>query len=154
MRVTSTGIKEGHWEKKFGKHGHDFIDGIPALSVPFAIHHPPERTKSFALILKDNDAVAVAGFPWIHWLAANIEHENVAEDESRTTHDFVQGRNSWGINFYGGMTPPDKPHRYDLHIYALDKILDLQDGFGEEDLEKAMAGHIHDSYILSAMYEN
>ena len=52
------------------------------------------------------------------------------------------------------MTPPDKPHQYDLHLYALDKELALANGFSEEELEKAMAGHILDSYILSAMYEN
>lgn len=154
MRVTSDGIKDGHWEKKFGKYGKDFVDGVSALSVPFAIHHPPENTVAFAVMLKDNDAVAVAGHPWIHWLVANLEHENVAEDESRNNPNLLQGQNSWGFNYYGGMEPPNAPHRYDLHVYALDRELDLDLGFNEQEMETAMAGHILDSYILSAMYHN
>ena len=52
----------------------------------------------------------------------------------------MQGRNSWtSIQggeqstelscYYGGMTPPDKPHIYELHVYALDKMLDLERAF-------------------------
>ena len=52
------------------------------------------------------------------------------------------------------MTPPDRPHRYDLHIYALDDNLPLKEGFTHQELKKAMDGHILDSYTLSAMYRN
>lgn len=154
MRVTSTGIQDGHWELKYGKHGKDFIDGVPALSVPFAIHNRPEQTKSYAIILKDDDAVKVVGFPWIHWLVANLGYDNVAEGESRSDNDFIQGKNSWGFNYYGGMMPPDRPHRYDLHVYALDAPLPLAEGFDETELRAAMKGHILEEYTLSAMYRN
>lgn len=154
MRVTSTGIKEGRWEKKYGKYGKDFIDNIPSLSIPFAIQNPPEGTKSYAVVLRDNDAVAVSGKPWIHWLIANLGYENVAEGESRSENAFLQGRNSWGFNYYGGMTPPDAPHKYDLHVYALNRELPLHSGFGILELEETMQGHILESYILSAVYDN
>lgn len=154
MRVTSIGIQDGHWEKKFGKYGREFADNVPALSVPFAVHNPPEGTKSYALALIDEDAVEVVGHPWIHWLAANIDYANIGENESRESNAFIQGRNSWGQDFYGGMTPPDRPHRYDLHIYALDDNLPLKEGFTHQELKKAMDGHILDSYTLSAMYRN
>lgn len=154
MRVTSTGIKDGYWERKYGKFGKDIINGIPALSVPFAIHNPPEKTISYAVVLKDNDAFAVAGYPWIHWLIANLNYENVAENESRSTNAFLQGRNSWGDNYYGGMAPPNAPHRYDLHVYALDVELPLEEGFTEDDLYKAMEGHVLHEYTLSGMYNN
>lgn len=154
MKVTSTGIQDGHWEKKYGKYGTDFIDGVASLSVPFAIHNPPQATKSFAVVLIDYDAVKVAGYPWVHWLIANLNYENVAEGESRSDNAFVQGRNSWGSNYYGGMMPPDAPHNYELHVFALDSELPLQEGFSHQDLKKAMDGHILNAYKLSAMYRN
>ena len=154
MKVTSTGIQNGHWEKKYGKYGKDFVDGVPSLSVPFAIHNPPEGTKSFAAVLIDFDAVKVAGHPWVHWLIAHLNYENVAEGESRADNAFIQGKNSWGSNYYGGMMPPDAPHSYELHIYALDAVPDLQPGFTHEALKKAMDGHILNAYKLTAMYRN
>lgn len=62
------------------------------------------------------------------------------ENESQTTTDFVQGVNSWISmqdgnqskelsSFYGGMAPPDAPHLYEIHGYALDTVLDLENGF-------------------------
>lgn len=154
MRVTSIAIKDGMWERKYGKFGRDFIDDVPVLSIPFAIHNQPPKTKSFAVALIDDDAVAVAGHPWTHWLIANLKYENVGENESQQDNAFVQGKNSWGVDYYGGMAPPNAPHQYDLHIYALDSELSLKGGFTLEDLKKAMEGHILDSYKLSAMYSN
>ena len=152
MRVTSTGIQDGHWEKKYGKYGRDFIDGIPALSIPFAIHNPPQGTKSFAAVLIDYDAEKVAGHPWVHWLVANLGYDNVGAGESRSANAFIQGQNSWGQNYYGGMTPPDAPHQYELHIYALDEDLPLAAGFTYPELKKAMEGHILGSYTLSLIH--
>lgn len=154
MKVTSTAIKGGMWERKYGKFGKEFIDYVPVLSIPFAIHNPPQKIKSFAAALIDDDAVAVCGHPWIHWLIANLKHENVGENESQYNETFVQGKNSWGVDYYGGMAPPNAPHRYDMHVYALDIELVLNTGFTHEDLKKAMKGHILESYTLSAMYSN
>ena len=57
-------------------------------------------------------------------------------------------------SYYGGMTPPDKPHIYELHVYALDKILDVKRGFLLNELYRAMDGHILDEYTLKGIYEN
>ncbi len=65
----------------------------------------------------------------------------------------MQGRNIWtsvqggGQSaelscFYGGMTPPDKPHIYEFHVYALDRMLDLEKGFLLNELYREMDGHI------------
>lgn len=154
MIVTSSGIKDGYWEKKYGKYGYDFISGTPSLSVPFRIQNSPKETKSFAVILKDDDAVAVAGHSWIHWLIANLKKENILPDESRTSQDFIQGCNSRGENYYEGMMPPNAPHNYDLYVYALDCDLDLKSGFSEAELLKAMAGHILDKAVITGKYNN
>ena len=47
---------------------------------------------------------------------------------------------------------PNTTHRYDLHVYALDTTLELQQGFSIEDLYRAMGEHILDSFTLSGKY--
>lgn len=154
MIVTSNGIRDGVIADKYGKRGTYFIDGIPALSLPFNILSAPENTKSFAVILKDNDAIAVAGYPWIHWLLSNLQQNEIPENASRNNPNLTQGENSWKQNYYGGMTPPNAPHRYDLSVYALDIALPLKTGFTEADLVAMMDEHILDEFTLSGFYSN
>lgn len=154
MRVYSTGINKGFIDDKYGKRGKDFEKDIPVLSFPFTITEEPEGTVSYALVLEDEDAIPVVGYSWIHWMAANITQKDIPENYSKTAQNIIQGENSWGVNGYGGMTPPDAPHRYDLHIYALDCLLDLKNGFNVADLYRAMGEHILDSFTLSARYNN
>lgn len=166
MIVTSTGIIEGVIHDQYGGRGFQFNENsIPNYSLPFKIEEAPQGTVSFAVILEDKDAYPVTGgFVWIHWLAANITRSELNENESQTAHDFIQGCNSWtSIQgnqqskelscFYGGMTPPDQAHLYELHIYALDKMLDLKNGFFLNELSRKMEGHILDQYTLKGAYE-
>lgn len=167
MTVTSTGIKNGVIDTKYGKHGENFNkNGMPTYSLPFKIEDAPENTVSYALVLEDKDAFPVSGgFSWIHWTAANITRTEVFENESQTATDFVQGLNSWISiqggqqskelsSFYGGMAPPDATHTYELHVYALDTTLDLKKGFNMNDLYKKMDGHILEKYTLKGTYNN
>lgn len=136
MRITSEVMNGGEIPGRFGKHGDEKNRyGIPCVSIPFSIEDAPEGTVSYALILDDVDAVPVCGFTWIHWIAANIKKTVLPENDSINA-DYVQGINSWlqtngkdGAIGYGGMIPPDAPHRYTLKVYALDRNLDLQEGF-------------------------
>lgn len=166
MIVTSTGIVNGRIQKKYGGNGTQFNEnGIPTFSLPFKIEDAPSNTKSFALVLEDKDAYPVTkGFVWIHWLAANIIRNELKDNESQSAKDFIQGCNSWtSIQgecqskklscFYGGMTAPDKEHLYELHIFALDKLLDLKNGFLLNELYRAMDGHILEQYTLKGVYE-
>ena len=167
MRVTSTGIVNGKILDKYGKHGTEFnAHGVPTCSLPFLIEDAPQNTASFAVVLEDKDAYPVSGgFVWIHWLAANITRTELKENESQTATDFVQGANSWmsmqggnqsreASSFYGGMTPPDQPHLYELHVYALDKTLDMEQGFFLNELYHAMDGHILAQCTLKGTYDN
>lgn len=154
MKITSSGIDNGVIADKYGKRGQDFINNVPSLSLPFIIHNAPKNTKSFALVLKDDDAIPVAGHSWIHWLAANIHYTMLPENASRTEKDFVQGTNSWNMPYYGGMVPPNAPHRYDLYIYALDNDLPLKNGFTYTELNDAMQGHVLAQTVLSGTYDN
>lgn len=166
MVVTSTGIRNGVIQDKYGGLGNQFNEnGIPTYSMPFKIEHAPKGTVSFAIILEDKDAYPVTGgFVWIHWLAANITRNELKDNESQTAEDFIQGNNSWtSIQgnkqskelscYYGGMTPPDKAHVYELHVFALDKLLNLKKGFFINELYHEMEGHILDQYTLKGVYE-
>jgi Raf kinase inhibitor-like YbhB/YbcL family protein len=166
MTVTSAGIKNGAFELKYGKHGTQFLKGMPTLSFPIEIHDAPGGTRSFALFFEDRDAIPVARFSWIHWVAANLTTPDLEENASANPKGrFVQGVNSYASRLlgsgaltdveaarYGGMAPPDTAHIYELHIYALDTRLDLKDGFFANELFKAMKGHVLAEAELSGSY--
>ncbi|WP_225550245.1 YbhB/YbcL family Raf kinase inhibitor-like protein [Enterococcus sp. S22(2020)] len=168
MTVTSIGLKDGIWEDRFGAKGTQINEnGIPNYSIPFKIEDAPEETKSYALVLEDMDAYEVTnGIIWIHWVAANITSTSLKENASvKESGQFIQGINSWMTleggqqnqklsSFYGGMAPPNKPHRYDLHVYALDSLLTLKNGFYLNQLYEEMDGHILSEYTLSGEYKN
>ena len=165
MYITSTGLRDGYFDDKYGKRGTQVNEnGVPTCSIPFTIHEAPEGAKSFAVVLEDKDAYPVSGgFVWIHWLAANIERTDIAENESQTATDFIQGVNSWTSMqggqqsaelsaFYGGMCPPDAPHLYELKVFALDTLLDLENGFLLNKLYHQMDGHIVERATLKGYY--
>jgi len=167
MIVTSSGIINGMIDDKYGKRGTHFNENrVPTYSLPIKIENAPKETVSFAIVLEDKDAYPVTGgFAWIHWLVANLTRNELFENESQTATDFIQGANSWtsvqGGNqskalssYYGGMGSPDKSHLYEIHVYALDTILNLENSFLMNDLYKKMAGHILESYTLAGIYHN
>lgn len=164
MYITSSGIVNGKIEDKYGKRGEVNGYGMPTYSLPFKVEEAPENTVCFALVLEDKDAVPVCGFSWIHWLAANIKRRELEENDSIHAKDYVQGTNSWSgklgngdllaASFYGGMAPPDAPHLYELHVYALDAQLDLASGFYMNELYKAMDGHILAQATIKGEYAN
>jgi len=156
MTVTSPGIVAGVIDLKYGKHGTHFLKGMPDYSLPIEIHNAPSGTKSFALFMEDKDAIPVARFSWIHWVVANLTAPKLEENASAQPNGrFAQGVNSWAspllgsskltdaeASRYGGMAPPDKAHVYELHVYALDTKLDLEDGFFANELFKASKDHV------------
>lgn len=167
MIVTSSGIVDGQIMDKYGKHGTQFNqNAMPTYSLPLTIENAPEGTKSFAIVIEDKDAFPVSGgFSWIHWTVANLTRTELAENESQKATDFVQGVNSWTSmqggqqskelsSFYGGMAPPDAPHIYEIHVYALDTMLDLENGFLYNHLYRQMDGHILETYTLKGQYNN
>lgn len=167
MKVTSTGIMNGQIDDKYGKFGLELNEnGMPTYSLPFKVENAPTSTVSFAIVLEDKDAFPVSGgFSWIHWTAANITRNEIKENESQTATDFIQGVNSWISvqggqqshelsSFYGGMAPPNEAHLYELHVYALDSMLELENGFYMNDLYKKMDGHILDQFTLNGLYNS
>ena len=164
MKITTSAIKNGAFEDKYGKRGSQFSPhGMPTYSIPFEISEAPAGTKSFAVVLEDKDAITASGFVWIHWLIANLERTSISENDNQSATDYIQGANSWASvlgNFdiqeasaYGGMAPPNCLHRYELIVYALDTKLDLKQGFRFNDLHFAMQGHILDQAVVMGTYD-
>jgi Raf kinase inhibitor-like YbhB/YbcL family protein len=164
--VTSFGIVNGIIDKKYGKYGKQFFKGMPTCSIPLEIEEYPHNTRTFALLMEDKDAIPPTGFSWIHWSVANLTKDSLRENISINARDFIQGTNSWSSGLladklgryeaaiFGGPMPPDKPHTYEIHVFALDRSLNLQNGFYVNELYKGMEGHVLAQYTLKGIYYN
>ncbi len=96
----------------------------------------PSGAKSMALIVDDPDAPAGV---WVHWVMFDIP---IIPKIGENSAPGKQGVNDFGRMSYGGPCPPSGTHHYVFKIYALDTKLNLKEGAGKADLEKAMEGHI------------
>lgn len=165
FELESSGIKNGIIEERFGKFGSENIKGMPSRSMPLKWRNIPEGTKSFALVMEDYDAIPVAGFSWIHWVAiipGNLTE--LSENASLENKEIIQGVNSWisslgGLTkaeaaHFGGPAPPDKDHTYSITLYALDKEIKLEEGFYLNQLYHEMKGHILDKITIEALYKS
>ena len=164
MKITSTGLTGGYFEDRFGKYGHQKnAFGKVDYSIPFSIEGAPETAVSFAFWLEDKDAIPVCGFSWIHWVGANLKKIEVEENESVSKPAFIQGANSnisplagahsiEESSYYTSMSPPDKDHLYELHVFALDTMLDLDAGFFLNELSHKMQGHVLETATLFGYY--
>ncbi len=154
MKISSEGIVNGKILDKYGKRGREKRFGMPTLSLPIKIEDFPKETKSFVVVFDDPDSVPVCNFVWIHWLVANLHRTTLEENASETCFDFIQGKNSWHDNSYGGPCPPDRPHKYRLTVYAMNDDLNLRGDFSKELLDQKMQGKILESTTIYGIYEN
>ncbi|WP_125582003.1 YbhB/YbcL family Raf kinase inhibitor-like protein [Levilactobacillus cerevisiae] len=136
------------------------IDGINLCSLPFQVTNLAATTQTVAFSLIDYDAIPVVGYPWIHWLGANVPVERrlgnrvvIPADASRQS-AFLQGTNSMAniidqINkpadfaydltqHYTGPRPRQGAHNYRLDVYGLKSTLPLQPGFGYNQFLEAL----------------
>ncbi|MCQ8211043.1 YbhB/YbcL family Raf kinase inhibitor-like protein [Cetobacterium somerae] len=163
--LTSDSIVDGYIKDDFGKHGESWIDDMPSKSIELKWENVPVGTESFLVVMQDYDAIPVAGFSWIHWIAVVPKnYKELKEGASRTDKNIIQGINSWAsklkglpkekATFYGGPTPPDKDHLYEVKIYAIDKKLDLKNGFYLNEAYKKIKGHILGEAEIEGMYKS
>ena len=115
------------------------------ISPPITWSNIPTGSKSIALLVEDPDAPLPQ--PFVHWIAFNIDpftlslHEGVPVEEQMM---LKQGKNSGLKTGWTGMAPPkgDTAHHYHFQVFALDEMLQLENGIGRSALIKAMAGHV------------
>lgn len=115
------------------------------LSPPLRWGAGPEGTRSWVIWMEDPDAPTPE--PFVHWLVAGLDAERDSLPEglpAEGTDLAVQGRNSLLRVGYTGCAPPrgDIPHRYHLQVLALDRPLELEPGFGRQELFRAVRGHV------------
>lgn len=150
LQLTSSSFQpEGNIPPEFTCEGQD-------LSPELTWQNLPLRTKSFALIVHDPDALRSGGFT--HWVLYNIPAtvHHIAQGAAKAEAlegGGIQGRNDVGRIGYMGPCPPSGTHRYYFHLYALDIQFDLQPGATKEELEKAMKGHVVDKAQLMGRYK-
>lgn len=120
-------------------------DGLD-INPPLEIENLPEGTKSLALIVEDPDAPMKI---WAHWVVYDIPPCGHIDENSVPG---KQGVNDAGGRDYHGPCPPSGTHRYYFKIYALNKLLGLNEGISKGDLEKAMQGSILSSAELIGLY--
>ncbi len=168
LRISSPGVRDEIIADRFGIRGTEFKGSMPTRSLPVRIESAPENTKSFALTLIDYDAVEAVGVCWLHWLLCNFTETELPENASVERHDrLTQGLNTWGspllgpgklsagdASAYGGMAPPDRPHRYILTVYALNSLLDLKNGFTLNRLLAETGPRLLAATTLAATYRN
>jgi len=148
LSITSTAFKQGERiPSKYTCDGSGVSPGLEWSDVP-------EGTRSFTIIADDPDAPVGT---WIHWVLYNVPAETRALPEAVPTDASLpdasrQGKNSWGRLGYGGPCPPGGTHRYYFKLYALDTVLELPTGVSENDLLKAMKGHILSEAELMGLY--
>ena len=149
---------------QFAKYSKDHEFGMPIISFPFQVTEIPENCQTLAWTFLDYDAVLVCGFPYIHWLVANVNRETTEfeADFSRFDNHHIEGKNSLTSKFlsddvkiidqqYIGPKPPDKDHKYILTVYALDQELQLENGFYLNELYQQIKNHVVDQASIEVI---
>jgi Raf kinase inhibitor-like YbhB/YbcL family protein len=102
---------------------------------PLEISDVPEAARALALIVDDPDAPVGL---FTHWLIWNISPSTTKLEG--LVEGAKQGKNSTGQIGWIAPCPPAGTgvHRYRFQLYALSQELDLPEGAGREELEKAI----------------
>ncbi|MGT2906307.1 YbhB/YbcL family Raf kinase inhibitor-like protein [Streptococcus dentiloxodontae] len=154
----SVAFKDNIIPDKYAKKAEQVVQGLATISFPFQLTGLPKETKSLAWTLVDYDSIPVCGFAYIHWIVANVSPDktDIEENFSQTDEHHLRGVNSLVSRFlsedysqidhyYIGPKPPDKDHVYTLEVYALDSLLDLEEGYYLNELQKAIKPHLLDT---------
>jgi Raf kinase inhibitor-like YbhB/YbcL family protein len=116
------------------------------INPPLQIEGLAPEVISLAIIVEDPDAMKGTFDHWVIW---NIQpQDHIPENFSNG----IQGKNGAGKTGYTGPCPPTGIHHYHFKVYALDKMLDLQEGSSKKELEHAMRKHIVAQGELIGLY--
>lgn len=118
----------------------------PALQISGV----PSDAASLALIVQDPDSPLGT---WVHWVVWNIPAHVREIPESGLPEGTFEGITSFGDRGYGPPCPHEGRHEYVFMLYALDTVLELEEGTDAEDLSDAMAGHILEAAELVGTYQ-
>jgi Raf kinase inhibitor-like YbhB/YbcL family protein len=108
----------------------DGADVSPALSW----NAVPDGTVELAVVMVDESVGD--GTPFVHWVMAGINPNELGLIEGDNPVGSIRGLNFFGNLGYNGPCPPpgDPDHVYRLTVYALNQQMELADGTPSEDL--------------------
>ncbi len=116
------------------------------ISPPLAFAGAPRDTKSFVVIAEDRDVPKslVASGVFLHWVLFDIPSTKTEIGVGEVAG--VQGATGNGIAGYvGPCSPPQyepREHRYYFDVYALDTLLELEEGASIETVRAKMNAHV------------
>ncbi len=149
IKATSSGIKSGVIDPKYGMYGKLNSKGVPKVSIPIKIKKKPKGTKYYAIYMYDPDAGN-----FCHWTAVNIKAKNKtikANASRKNMPKMIQGKNDFGTNGYGGPYPPTT-HKYVIKIYALKSKVKLKKGYSVKQFKSAIKGKVIASTKIKGKY--
>lgn len=123
------------------------------ISPELHISGVPDGTQSLVLIVDDPDSPTGT---WDHWIVFNISPTTTLIKEGTEPGGVevgVGGTNTFGKTGYGGPCPGQGEHHYVFKLYALDAMLNLQEGATKKEIETAMEGHILAETKLVGLYK-
>jgi Raf kinase inhibitor-like YbhB/YbcL family protein len=128
----------------------DDLDVAPSLSWGGV----PDGTVEIAITMVDDSAVS-DGQPFVHWVVAGLDPNEIALVEGDLPDGAAQALNYFGDVDYGGPCPPpgDDPHLYRLTAYALNTPLQLADGTLANEFLEAIAQATIGSTDLNGTYQ-
>jgi len=119
------------------------------INPPLSISGIPENAQGLILIVEDPDAPMGT---FCHWTMWNISPQVTEISENSVPEGATEGQTDFGKTGYGGPCPPSGTHRYFFKLYALDVKLDLNEGAGKTEVERAMEGHVLGGAELIGLY--
>ena len=128
----------------------DGLDLAPSLSWGGV----PDGTVEIAVTMVDDSAVS-DGQPFVHWVIAGLDPNEIALVEGDLPDGAVQALNFFGDVDYGGPCPPpgDEAHLYRFTAYALNTPLQLADGTLATEFLDAIAQATIRSTDLNGTYQ-
>jgi len=128
----------------------DGLDVAPSLSWGGV----PDGTVEIAITMVDDSAVS-EGQPFVHWVIAGLDPNEIALVEGDLPDGAVQALNFFGDVDYGGPCPPpgDDAHLYRFTAYALNTPLQLADGTLATEFLDAIAQATIRSTDLNGTYQ-
>jgi Raf kinase inhibitor-like YbhB/YbcL family protein len=141
LEISSPSFKQDGWiPKEYSCEGEGTNPELRIGSIP-------NDAKSLCVIVEDPDA---PGGIFTHWLTWNIPP---AETITANSTPGQEGLNSRGSMGYTPPCPPSGAHRYYFKVYALDRLLDMNQKFDKLSLEHAMEGHVIAYGEMMAKYQ-
>ncbi len=119
------------------------------VNPPLVFKNVPLKAKSLAVTVTDPDAPEGT---WAHWIIYNIPPNTGKIIEN--TNPATEGLSDFGKYTYGCPCPPDdKLHHYVFRVYALNAVLNINEGPSISEVEKAIRGHIITKTELTGTYQ-